>query len=47
MARHLEMKPSKVTNALFRFVTQPVWFEGWTDYVADKSTAFIKVKRYI
>jgi len=35
MARLLDMKPSKVTNALFRFVTQPVWFEGWTEHVAE------------
>jgi hypothetical protein len=35
MARHLDLKPSKVTNALFRFVTHPLWFEGWTDYVTE------------
>ena len=35
MASHLRMKPSKVTNALFRFVTQPMWFEGWTEHVAE------------
>ncbi len=33
MARHLGMKPSIVTNAVFRFVTQPDWFQGWDDHV--------------
>jgi hypothetical protein len=33
MSRHLEMKPSTVTNALFRFVTQPAWFHGWSEHV--------------
>jgi hypothetical protein len=35
MAHHLGMRPSTVTNAIFRFVTQPDWFRGWERHVTE------------